>query len=173
MSDDPFTRILSAVERLRLEVLVRLDRLESVPKGPSDRAPAEITAHVQNIGDVEGSIGEWIGERRAGRWIEGLRITPPADITPDELLYRVVLGRDQLSSWTLSGRFCGSQGLAQPLRGFALTLRGEAAVNYECSYTATFVDGSVAGLVPSGQVCAAATFAPLEAFQINLRPRAR
>ena len=173
MSDDPFTRILSAVERLRLEVLARLDRLESVPKGRSDRGPAEITAHIQNVGDVVGNIGEWIGERRAGRWIEGLRITPPADITPDELLYRVVLGHDRLSSWTLSGRFCGSQGLTQPLRGFALTLRGEAAANYECSYTATFVDGSVAGLVPSGQVCAAATFAPLEAFQINLRPRAR
>jgi hypothetical protein len=61
MSDDPFTRILSAVERLRLEVLARLDRLESVPNGRSDRVPAEITAHIQNVGDVEGSIGEWIG----------------------------------------------------------------------------------------------------------------
>jgi len=46
MSDDPVTRILSAVERLRLEVLARLDRLESVPKGRGDPV-AEITAHVR------------------------------------------------------------------------------------------------------------------------------
>ena len=181
MSDDPVTRILSAVERLRVEVLARIDRLESASRGNSDllpaRAvallPARIIAHVQNVGDLEGNLGDWLGERRSGRWIEGFRITTPPDVTPEELLYRVVLGRDQLSSWMPSGRFCGSEGLAQPLRGFCVTLRGAGAENYECSYTATFVDGSVAGLIAGGQVCAAATFAPLEAFQIILRPRAR
>jgi hypothetical protein len=63
--------------------------------------------------------------------------------------------------------------LALPLRGFCLTLRGQAVANYECSYAATFVDGSITELTPGGRTCAAATFAPLEAFQINLRPLAR
>ena len=84
MSDDPVTRILSAVERLRVEVLARLDRLESASGGNSDllpaRAvallPARIIAHVQNVGDLEGNLGDWLGERRSGRWIEGFRITP-------------------------------------------------------------------------------------------------
>ena len=173
MSDDPVTRILSAVERLRVEVLARIDRLESVSRGNPDLLPARVVAHVQNVGDLEGNLGDWLGERRSGRWIEGFSITPPQDVIPEELLYRVVLGRDRLSPWMPSGRFCGSEGLAQPLRGFCVTLQGAAAENYECSYTATFVDGSVAGLIPGGQICAAATFAPLEAFQITLRPRAR
>ena len=173
MSDDPVTRILSAVERLRIEVLARIDRLESVSRGNSDLLPARVVAHVQNVGDLEGNLGDWLGERGSGRWIEGFRITPPQDVIPEELLYRVVVGPGQLSFWTPSGRFCGSEGFAQPLRGFCVRLQGEAAENYECSYTATFVDGSVAGLIPSGQLCATATFAPLEAFQIILRPQAR
>ena len=173
MSDDPVTRILSAVERLRVEVLARIDRLESVSRGTPDLLPARVVAHVQNVGDLEGNLGNWLGERGSGRWIEGFRITPPQDVTPAELLYRVVVGPGQLSLWTPSGRFCGSEGLAQPLRGFCVRLQGAAAENYECSYTATFVDGSVAGLISGGQLCAAATFAPLEAFQITLRPRAR
>ena len=172
MSDDPVTRILSAIERLRAEVLTRIDRLESVSSGREDLVP-EVVAHIQNVGDVEGKLGDWIGDRHSGRWIEGFRIMPPQNVASEELLYRVVIGRDQLSPWSLSGRFCGSEGLALPLRGFCLSLRGQAAANYECSYAATFVDGSMIGLTPGGQTCAAATFAPLEAFQINLRPLAR
>jgi hypothetical protein len=172
VSDDPVTRILSAIERLRAEILTRIDRLGSVSSGHEDLMP-EVVAHIQNVGDVEGQLGDWIGDRSSGRWIEGFRITLPKDIAFDELLYRVVLGRDQLSPWSPSGRFCGSEGLGLPVRGFCLSLRGQAAANYECSYAATFVDGSIIGLTPGGQICAAATFAPLEAFQIKLRPLAR
>jgi len=31
---------------------------------------------------ITGSLGDWIGERRSGRWIEGSRIGPPQDIRP-------------------------------------------------------------------------------------------
>jgi hypothetical protein len=173
MSDDPVTRILAAVERLRVDVLARMDRLEAVAASGRKSVPAaEIVAHVQTVGDVEGHLGDWIGERRSGRWIEGFCIaTRLRDINPEEFLYRVVLGRDQVSPWTPSGKFCGSQGLAQPLRGFCVTLRGAAAAKYECIYSATFVDGSVVGSVPGGQTCVSATLTPLEAFQLILRPR--
>jgi hypothetical protein len=166
--------ILSAIEQLRISVLARLDRLEAIlVSNPDLSPPAEITAHVQNVGDVEGGFGDWIGERRSGRWIEGLKITASHGIEPEELQYRVVLGRDRLSPWTYSGRFCGSQSLAQPLLGFCIALHGQAAANYECSYGGTFIDGSVIESAPSGQTCAAATFAPLEALRIDLRPRGR
>ena len=175
MSDDPVTRILSAVERLRVEVLARIDRLESVSRGNPDLLPARVVAHVQNVGDLEGGLSQGLARRTSFGPIGSKDSESPLRRTllPAELRYRVVLGPGQLSPWTLSGRFCGSEGLAQPLRGFCVTLQGAAAEKYECSYTATFVDGSVAGLIPSGQLCAAATFTPLEAFQITLRPRAR
>jgi hypothetical protein len=153
------------------DVLAGPEQVAAAPQVPGGGlVPAGITAHAQNLGDIAGSLGDWIGERRSSLWIEGFSITPPQDIPPEELLYRVVLKRDQLSPWTPSGQFCGSKGLGLPLLGFCLTLRGAAAVNYDCSYAATFVDGSVVGSAPGGQVCASATLAPLEAFQINLRP---
>jgi len=171
MSDDPVSRILAAIDRLRLDILARLDRLEAGSESTPDLAPAEIIAHVQDVGDVEGSLEDWIGQPRSGRWIEGFSIAAPDDIAPEELLYRVVLGRDQLSPWTPSGKYCGSTSLAMPLRGFCLMLRGAAAASYECSYSATFVDGSDLRTIPAGQVCASAALAPLEAFQVILRPR--
>ena len=104
MSDDPVTRILAAIDRLRADVLARIDRLEAGSESPADLAAAEIIAHVQDVGDIEGNLGDWIGQPRSGRWIEGFSIAAPDDIVPEELLYRVVLGRDQLSPWTPSGR---------------------------------------------------------------------
>ena len=91
MSDDPVTRILSAIHRLRVDVLAKIDRLEIGSESNSNGVPAEIIAHVQNVGDIEGNLGDWIGQPRSGRWIEGFSIAPPNDIVPEELLYRVVL----------------------------------------------------------------------------------
>lgn len=181
MSDNPVSLILSAIERLRGELLVRLTRLEALLEnhdqmgpasiGDSEVIPAEIFAHVQNRGDVEGNLSDWIGERRSGLSVEGFSITPRQDISPDELLYRVVLEQNRLSPWTPSGQYCGSMGLAMPLRGFCVALSGVAASNFECRYSATFVDGSLSDVRANGQICAAATLAPLEAFQITLRRR--
>jgi hypothetical protein len=181
MSDDPLSRILSAIERLHVDLLDRLNRVEgplaghgqpaAPPEGSPDFMPAGVVAHIQNVGDVEGHLGDWIGERGSGRWIEGLRIIPPQDISQDDFRYQIVLGRNQLSPWVPAGKYCGSEGLAMPLRGFCLALSGNIAANYECQYSGTFVDGSQSGLIAVGQVCAAATLAPLEAFQITLRPR--
>jgi hypothetical protein len=132
---------------------------------------AEIIAHIQDVGDVEGRLGEWIGTPRSGRWIEGFSISPQQGILPEEIEYRAVLGRDWLSPWQAGGAFCGSRGLALPLRGFGLQLRGAALAKYDCAYSARFVDGSEIGLAPANRVCVAATLAPLEAFQVVLRPR--
>jgi hypothetical protein len=169
MSDDPVARILAAIDRLRSELTVRIDRLQGTPSGASDIGRAEIVAHVQNVGDVEGDLGTWIGERGSGRAIEGFSLASPQDIDPGEFVYQVVLGRDWRSPWVPSGKYCGSRGLALPLRGFCVNLQGAAAMKYRCSYSATFVDRSVVGETQGGRICAAATLAPLEAFQVNLR----
>jgi hypothetical protein len=172
VSDDPVVRILTAIERLRVEIISRIERLEAAPAANGAEQYADIVAHIQNSGDVPGEMGSWIGVRRSRCWIEGFCIEPWQDIDPEDLVYRAVLGRDWLSPWVPAGKYCGSQGLALPLRGFCLTVRGAAAQRYDCHYSATFVDGSELGSLAHGQICASATFAPLESFQIVLRPRA-
>jgi hypothetical protein len=131
----------------------------------------EAVAHVQGTGDVGGQIGDWIGTRGSRLWIEGFGIAPQADIAPTDLEYQAVLGRGWMSPWVEGGKFCGSRGMALPLLGLKLRLKGEAEKNFDCFYSATFVDGTAVGPVPAGETCEAESLAALEAFQIELRPR--
>ncbi len=134
-------------------------------------APAEIVAHVQRTGDVPSRVGEWAGTRGSRQWIEGFSLSPQNGIKPADVEYQAVLGRGWLSPWIEGGKFCGSRGMALPLLGLKVRLKGAAAKTHECSYSASFVDGSVMGPVPGGEACEAESLAALEAFQIVIQRR--
>jgi Clostridial hydrophobic W len=134
-------------------------------------APAEIVAHVQRTGDVPTRIGEWAGTRGSRQWIEGFSLSPQDGIKPADVEYQAVLGRGWLSPWIEGGKFCGSRGMALPLLGLKVRLKGAAAKTHECSYSASFVDGSAMGPVPGGEACEAESLAALEAFQIVIQRR--
>ena len=99
---------------------------------------ADIVAHVQRAGDVPGKIGDWVGTRGSRQWIEGFSLAPRDGIKPTDLEYQAVLGRGWLSPWIEGGKFCGSRGMALPLLGLKVRLKGAAAKTHECSYSATF-----------------------------------
>jgi hypothetical protein len=132
---------------------------------------AEIVAHIEGVGDVEGKIGDWIGARGSGRAIEGFSLTPTTGIAAEDFEIRAVLGRDWLSPWLPGGSFCGSRGLALPLRGFCLRLYPQAAARMELAIFARFVDGSEIGPVGSDRICASPNLAALEALRVVPRPR--
>jgi capsular polysaccharide biosynthesis protein len=140
-----------------------------------DAALLEATAvvvHAKNVGDIRGGLGGWVGNPGSGRWIEGFSITPSEDIAPEEFEYLAVFDRTWSSPWTTSGQFCGCRGASLPLFGFSLRLSGAAALAYVCEYSATFLDGSMAGPMSEGSLCqAAGTLAPLEAIRVTLRRR--
>jgi hypothetical protein len=133
--------------------------------------PMDVLAHVQERGDVGVRFGEWVGERGSKRWIEGFAVAPLPGLSPHDLEYQAVLGRGWLSPWVEGGQFCGSRGMALPILGLRVRLRGAAAEQYELSYAATFVDGSEVGSVAAGGPCEAESLAPIEAFQILLKQR--
>lgn len=136
------------------------------------RTLPDVIAHIQVRGDVGAALGEWVGERGSKRWIEGFAIAPQkGPVTAQDLEYQAVLGRGWLSPWVEGGQLCGSRGMALPILGLRLRLRGEAADKFECEYSATFTDGSEAGPVPAGESCEADSLAPIEAFQVVIRPR--
>jgi len=132
-------------------------------------AAPELVAHVARTGDVAVKIGEWVGERGSKNWIEGFGIAPREGIALADIEYQAVLGRGWLSPWIEGGKFCGSRGMALPVLGLRVRLRGAAADAYECRYSATFVDGSASGPVSAGAACETESLAPLEAFQVELR----
>jgi hypothetical protein len=131
----------------------------------------DMVAHIQGMGDVGGMLGERLGEPGAARWIEGFAIAPSTGIDVADIEYQAVLGRDWLSPWVDGGQFCGSRGMALPLLGFRLRLRGKAAETMDCTYTATFVDGSICGPVDAGEACQAESLAALESVLISVTPR--
>jgi hypothetical protein len=139
---------------------------------PAPAGPAEISAHVQRRGDVLGRVGDWIGDRGSKRWIEGFAIKPEAEVSPEDIEYQAVLGRGWLSPWAEGGQFCGSRGMALPILGLRVRLRGAAAATHECVVAASFVDGTSVGPVTNGEACETESLAPLEAFQVAIRRRA-
>ena len=145
----------------------------SSPPPPTERAAraVEALAHIQERGDVGAMMGEWLGERGSGRWIEGFGLAPSGGVAAQDIEYQAVLGPGWLSPWVEGGQFCGSRGMALPVLGLRVRLRGEAAVAFDLSYAATFVDGSKAGPVGAGEPCESESLAAMESFRVELIPR--
>ncbi len=143
------------------------------PPPPDAASPRfDVLAHVQGRGDVLGRFGEWIGTPGSRLAIEGFGLSPGDALTAGEIEYQAILGRSWASPWVEGGAFCGSRGMALPLLGLRVRLRGRAAEALACGYAATFVDGSSAGPVAAGEACHSPSLAPLEALRITLTPRA-
>ncbi|MFT8719083.1 hypothetical protein [Acetobacter sp.] len=147
------------------------------PMAPTATAPAasgqkcEVAAHVQRRGDVGTMLGEWMGVPGSRAWIEGFGIAPTHLITPEDIEYQAVLGKGWLSPWTEGGKYCGSRGMALPILGLRVRLKGEAAENYFCELEATFTDGTTVGPVDEDEAVEAESLAPLEAFRVTIVPR--
>ena len=150
-----------------------------VANGPA-RAPepteavseAEMAAHVQSRGDVLARLGDWVGDRASGRWVEGFALSPRrSDLAAEDIEYQAVLGRGWLSPWAEGGQYCGSRGMALPILGLRVRLRGKAAETHRLEVSATFTDGSAVGPIGSGEACEAEGLAPLEAFCVAVLPK--
>jgi hypothetical protein len=131
----------------------------------------DMVAHIQSRGDVGALLGDWLGEAGSKRWIEGFGIAPSKLIAPKDIEYQAVLGKGWLSPWVEGGQFCGSRGMALPILGLRLRLRGEAAQKFDAFYAASFVDGTRVGPVAAGEACEADSLAPIEAFQVTIQPK--
>ena len=164
----------------QVQVVRLLDAPAGLPAGadpaaplarPRTARPVDMLAHIQTRGDVGAMLGEWLGERGSGHWIEGFVVSPREAIGVQDIEYQGVLGRGWLSPWTEGGEFCGSRGMALPLLGLRVRLRGAMNETHMCEVSASFTDGSSAGPVLDGAACEADSLAPMEAFQIRILPR--
>ncbi len=141
---------------------------QAAPEVPPELA--EVAAHVQGRGDVLCRLGEWMGDRGSGRWVEGFAIAPRGGLGREDIEYQAVLGRGWLSPWAEGGQFCGSRGMALPVLGLRVRVRGEKARHVACRVSATFVDGSSSGPTLGGEGCESPALAPLESFLVELVP---
>lgn len=134
-------------------------------------APVDMIAHIQTRGDVGAQFGEWLGEPGSGKWIEGIGLAPGNGVDLADIEYQVVLGRGWLSPWVEGGQFCGSRGMALPILGLRVRLRGIAAEEFDLRYSASLIDGSQIGPVASGEPCEGQDLSAVEAIKIELAPK--
>ena len=139
--------------------------------GSEVRKAMDLIAHIQSRGDVGCMLGDWMGEAGSRNWVEGFAIAPTQEVLPADIEYQAVLGRGWLSPWAEGGQFCGSRGMALPVLGLRVRLRGAAAQSHECFYSASFVDGTKIGPIAGGEACEAESLAALEAFQVVIHKR--
>ena len=132
----------------------------------------DLIAHVQRTGDVGQSFGEWIGKPGSQMAVEGFSLTAPAGLEPGDITYQAVLGRGWLSPWNDAGQFCGSRGMALPILGFKIKLSDAAAKRFTLSISASFLDGTKLNDLGSEDSVEAPSLSPLEAFRIDLTPKA-
>lgn len=130
----------------------------------------EVAAHVQRRGDLLTRIGDWMGERGSQNWIEGFAIQPSRLVEPGDVEYQAVLGKGWLSPWAEGGKYCGSRGMALPILGLRVRLKGEAAESFAVRVHATFIDGSSIGPIDGSQTAETESLAPLEAFKVEFVP---
>ena len=141
---------------------------------PTPAAPPvvmDVMAHIQTRGDIGALLGDWLGERGCGKWIEGFAIAPTNGVALTDIEYQVVLGRGWTSPWVEGGQFAGSRGMNLPILGLRVRLLGEAAKNFDLHYTASFIDGTQIGPVMTGEACEAPSLAAVEAICIAMTPK--
>ncbi len=140
------------------------------PPPPAAAEGMEVAAHVQRRGDRLGKLGEWMGEPGSQSWIEGFAISPSTMIGPEDIEYQAVLGKGWLSPWSEGGQYCGSRGMALPILGLRVRLKGQASETHTLRVSATFTDGSKVGPISGAETAEAGSLAPLEAFRIEILP---
>lgn len=141
------------------------------PIPPTPPASVDMIAHIQTRGDVGAQFGEWLGEPGSGQWIEGIGLAPGNGVDLADIEYQVVLGRGWLTPWVEGGQFCGSRGMALPILGLRVRLRGAAANGFDLRYSASFIDGTQVGPVADGEPCEAENLTAVEAIKIELAPK--
>ncbi|MCE2565574.1 hypothetical protein [Komagataeibacter sp. FNDCF1] len=138
---------------------------------PAHAEAGSMVAHIQRRGDVKVPLGAWMGQEGSGQWLEGFVIGPASGMAMADLEYQAILGQDWFSPWVEGGQYCGSRGMALPLLGLRVRLKDMAARNFTCRVEASFTDGTRMGPVEDEPLMAPSQ-APLEAFRIEIRPRA-
>jgi len=143
------------------------DVSEASAEKVAEKIANDISAHIQRRGDVATGIGHWMGVPGSQSWIEGFSIAPEDGIPASDIEYQAVLGKGWLSPWAEGGQYCGSRGMALPILGLRVRLKGKSAETHKVRLTATFTDGTRLGPVDGSEALEAESLAPLEAFLLE------
>ncbi len=124
-----------------------------VVPAPPRTVPLDIMMHMQRVGDLKFSNGDWAGSPGQRLWVEGFAIVPTGALAPGDIEYKALTANGWETPWVEGGKLCGSRGMGTPLVGFAIRLRGAAAERFDCLYEGAFVSGQRTTQYRNGTPC--------------------
>jgi GT2 family glycosyltransferase len=132
--------------------------------------PLEVTAHIQNHGDMTFAEGQWAGLPDQHLWIESIAIAPVEDIAADMIEYKAITATGVETPWVSNGAPCGTRGIGVPITGFSLRARPlPGARPLVCEYGAICLSGATIGPVRNGAPCfSAGTSDPITAIWVAI-----
>ena len=142
-----------------------------LPQSADAVGGARILAHAHNVGDITGTLGDWIPGVGSSTWIEGISIALPVGWSSTDIEYQTKNETALASPWVSGETYCGTRGLSRPIVGVSVRLRGLLGALYDCYLSAAFTDGSKVERVPAERMCMAQTVAPLTSFRIIFERR--
>jgi GT2 family glycosyltransferase len=116
--------------------------------------PLEVTAHVQNRGDMKFKEAEWAGQPDQRLWIESIAISPLEGIPTDAIEYKAITATGVETPWVSGGMPCGTRGIGVPITGFALRIKPQTGLRQvTCEYGALCLSGATIGPARNGAPC--------------------
>lgn len=111
-----------------------------------------VLAHIQNVGDVTGGPGEFVGRRGQKRRMEGFSVTltPPVDGIGLRYLAHISHSGD---TWAKDGEFVGSRGRSRAVEGFSIELTGPNLSKYDVEYMAHIGYRGDTAWMSNGEFC--------------------
>ncbi len=111
-----------------------------LPQSTLQSSPAnlKLSGHIEMRGDVTGQPGDWLGDPKSTRRLEGFAIEWRDRPEELDIAYSCVIGGLGRSPAVLSGGYCGSRQRAAPITALTVSLVGKNANGFELAMEAVF-----------------------------------
>lgn len=133
----------------------------------------DVIVHVEDLGDVHGGPGEYVGTRGKKKFIEAFMIVlfPPLPRGLG-LRYRADIKGSGDTGWVKDAHLVGSRGKRTPIDGFAMELTGARMAEYDVLYMAHIANSGDTVWLSNGDYCGLHRQGhPIEGLAVKIVPR--
>jgi hypothetical protein len=114
---------------------------------------AEVTVHLEGVGDRVFPGAAWAGKPGEHKRVEGFAIRPLQELRPNEIEYKVLHPGSVETQWIPGPQFCGTRGRSLPIVGFAVRIAPHVQDQFSVVYQAAFFRGGVTEPRSNGAPC--------------------
>jgi hypothetical protein len=120
---------------------------------PQSEVRAEITVHLEGVGDRVFAGSSWAGRPGEQKRIEGFSIRPLQELRPNEIEYKALHPGGVETPWIAGPQFCGTRGRSLPIIGLAIRIAPHVQDQFSVVYQAAFFRSGIGEPRSNGTPC--------------------